>query len=186
MSLPLPLPLNAIDLKNHPPPSYLLTQDLLLLTAGTLWTLAYILYIQQSLHDASYGMPLLSLFLNLSWEITYTVIYPPNVPELLAFAPWVLSDVVLASLTVVFGGREWEGWSELVSENMGVVVVLGVAVGVLGQWGFARGWGREGRGRACFWAGYVCQVVLSWESVGMVVGRGSVRGGSMGIWYGVV
>ncbi|KAK0508459.1 hypothetical protein JMJ35_008735 [Cladonia borealis] len=65
------LPLNAIDQRNQPPKSYLLTQDFLLLTAGALWTLAYILYIQQSIHDTSYGMPLLSLFLNLSWEITW-------------------------------------------------------------------------------------------------------------------
>ena len=105
----------------------------------------------------------------------------------MAFMPWVVADEVLAYLTVVYGRREWEAWwgGVIVSEYMAVVVVVGVGVGVWGQCMFARAWGRRGRGRACFWAGYTCQVVLSWESVGMVVGRGSVRGGSMGIWYEV-
>ena len=65
---------------------------------------------------------------------------------------------------------------------MGLVVVV-VVGGVVAQVVFKRWVGRGGRGKACFWSGYACQVLVSWESVGMVVGRGSVRGGSMGIWY---
>lgn len=87
-----------------------------------------------------------------------------------------------------FEGGEWgwEGyWGDVVGKIMGlVVVVAGVVVGVGAQLVFARWLGRaRSRGEVCFWSGYVCQVWLSWESVLVVVGRGSVRGCSTGIWY---
>ena len=55
------LPLSPIDAVNKPPLHFLWVQDGLILTMGSLWSIAYILYIRESFRDKSYGMPIVAL-----------------------------------------------------------------------------------------------------------------------------
>jgi paspaline synthase len=55
------LPLNARDLVNKPPLYFLWVQDAFTFVTGSLWTVAYVLYISQAYKDRSYGMPIVAL-----------------------------------------------------------------------------------------------------------------------------
>lgn len=59
------LPLNKVDIANQPPLYFLWVQDGCILLTGTLWTIAYVLYIRQGLRDRSYGMPIVALYVAL-------------------------------------------------------------------------------------------------------------------------
>lgn len=60
--MPRHLPLSPIDQVNRPSIDYLQVQDGLIALGGLLWTIAYCLYVRQAFRDRSYGMPLLSLY----------------------------------------------------------------------------------------------------------------------------
>lgn len=60
-SLDFHLPLNKVDQVNKPDLLYLWVQDGCILLTGTLWTIAYVLYIIQGFRDRSYGMPIVAL-----------------------------------------------------------------------------------------------------------------------------
>ncbi len=61
MRFQIHLPLNALDHVNRPSLYFLLVQDSLILLTGSLWTIAYVLYIRQAYRDKSYGMPIIAL-----------------------------------------------------------------------------------------------------------------------------
>lgn len=48
------------------------------LTSGALWTIAYILLAYRSFKDKSYAIPMAALALNITWECTFSFIYPPE------------------------------------------------------------------------------------------------------------
>jgi hypothetical protein len=61
-----------------------------------LWLVAYILIIRQGFKDRTYGVPMLCVALNFSWEFIYAVQFPfPNkIIETLRWA-WLLTDAVI-------------------------------------------------------------------------------------------
>ena len=77
------------------------------LAATFFWTTAYVLIIRQSLRDKVYGMPVVALCLNLSWEFLYTVVYPGDLMATISFASWLILDVVIAWTIVRYGPRQF-------------------------------------------------------------------------------
>lgn len=68
------------------------------LISGICWTFVYILTVYRGFKDKSYGMPLVALALNLTWEFTYSFIYPPNdagIGLTIINTVWCLLDVVI-------------------------------------------------------------------------------------------
>jgi hypothetical protein len=61
-----------------------------------LWLVAYILIIRQGFKDRTYGIPMLCVALNFTWEFIYAVDFPfpVNFIEILRWA-WLLCDVVI-------------------------------------------------------------------------------------------
>ncbi|KIJ25848.1 hypothetical protein M422DRAFT_192918, partial [Sphaerobolus stellatus SS14] len=148
-------------------------------SSGLFWTTAYILYVKQAREDRSYGMPLLALILNVSWEFTYTFIYRLNGVGRFFHFPWVFIDGILVYETVKYGPALWER-SPLVANNFMAIVVLSLFIATSAQWTFA---GQFSRNNASFWSAYVCQNVLSWGSVWMLLTSGNSMGHSMSIWW---
>jgi len=116
---------------------------------------------------------------NIAWEIIYGVFYPPGLAETIAFLPWVFIDLVLGYATVKFGPREW-AQAPLVARNLPVIIAIGSTVMLAAHWTFVMLF--DDASIACFWAGYACQVIVSWSSLAQLVSRGSTRGHSMKIW----
>jgi len=61
-----------------------------------LWIVAYILIIVRSFKDRTYGVPMLCIALNFTWEFMYAVQFPNpnNITAMLRWA-WLLTDVVI-------------------------------------------------------------------------------------------
>ncbi|KIJ32228.1 hypothetical protein M422DRAFT_141550, partial [Sphaerobolus stellatus SS14] len=127
-----------------------------------LWTAAYILYVKQAREDRSYGMPLLALILNISWEFVYTFVYRRNGVGRFFHFPWVFIDGILVMETIKYGPDIWQKSSPVVAGNFRAIVLLSFVIGVTTQWTFASQFSRS---NASFWSAYVCQNVGNLLSV---------------------
>ncbi len=116
---------------------------------------------------------------NLGWEIMYGFFYPPSMAETITFTSWVLIDLVLVYATIAFGPHEWRH-APLVAQNLGPMILAGSVLMVTMHWAFILSFADSFV--ACFWAGFGCQVLLSWASVAQLLSRGNTRGQSMTIW----
>ncbi|GGM79114.1 hypothetical protein GCM10012275_57150 [Longimycelium tulufanense] len=81
---------------------------------GLFWTATYLLAIRQGHRDRTYGIPLVALWANISWEFVYTFVRPPahDDPGLnkLNFASnllWFTFDVVIVVQALTYGRREF-------------------------------------------------------------------------------
>lgn len=70
---------------------------------GVFWTLAYVLIIRRARADGIYGMPVVALCANLSWEAISSFIEPP--PGFLRPIPfaWLVLDLVIAWQALRYG-----------------------------------------------------------------------------------
>ena len=71
--------------------------------SGFFWTLVYLLIIKRGFEDRTYGMPLVALAANLSWEFIFSVRLPHRPPQLYVNYVWLLFDLVILVQTVRFG-----------------------------------------------------------------------------------
>lgn len=85
--------------------------DTMVLISGICWTITYIALIYRGFQDKSYGMPLAALALNISWEITYSLIYPPHSGGGLATVintVWMLCDVGIVASFFLYGYKYFD------------------------------------------------------------------------------
>ena len=184
-------------------PSWLIQAHMALLGAGVLlWDMTYILMTRRALATRSYGMPLVALAANVSWELVY-VFYVCETPlETYGFLFWLLLDIGLVYTTVRFGTEDWKEsrWS-WVGRQIAWVLGLLTALGCAGHYAFAAWWFAEpGRGSGskdgkwwggqegydttelAFWSAAANQVVISAGSLAMLVMRGHSGGTNYAIW----
>jgi len=60
---------------------------------GLFWTLAYLLIFLKGIKDKSYGMPLVPMAFNFTWELIHSFIYPSNGISLYLNISWFLIDL---------------------------------------------------------------------------------------------
>jgi hypothetical protein len=75
--------------------------------AGLLWTLTYILIIDRGFKDQTYGMPLIALCANISWEGIFVFIYPHEMPQLQINRIWFFFDTIIVFQYLKFGPTEF-------------------------------------------------------------------------------
>jgi hypothetical protein len=68
---------------------------ILMLGSGLLWTITYLLIIFRSARDQTYGMPMVALCANLSWEAIFSFVYPPHLIKHVVNLIWFSLDVVI-------------------------------------------------------------------------------------------
>lgn len=184
-------------------PSWVVPTSTALLGVGVLfWDATYILMTRRALVTKSYGMPLLALALNVSWELVYAFYVSEMLLEKLAFAFWLLLDIGLIYTTVQFGPEAWRLTNPWVGRNIGWIFALMTVVGCWGHSAFAAWWmsephrgsgdktgkfwaGRDGYDatEVAFWSAAVCQLAGSAGSLAMLISRGHSGGTSYLIWY---
>jgi hypothetical protein len=82
--------------------------SLLMLGSGVLWTLTYLLIIRRSILDHTYGMPLVALCANISWEFLFSfVYYPSDLTQRIIFLTWFYIDVLMLCQLLYYGPREF-------------------------------------------------------------------------------
>lgn len=183
-------------------PSWVVPTSTALLGIGVLfWDATYILMTRRALATKTYGMPLLALALNVSWELVYAFYVSEMILEKLGFAFWLLLDIGLIYTTVRFGPEAWRHTNPWVGRNIGWLFALMTAVGCVGHYAFAAWWMSEphrGSGdktgkfwagqdaydatEVAFWSAAVCQLAGSAGSLAMLIIRGHSGGTSYLIW----
>ena len=79
----------------------------ILLASGLCWTATYLLIIWRGLRDRTYGMPVVALCANLSWEFIFSVVRPHDGVQHVVNVVWLLLDVVIVVTVLRFGPREF-------------------------------------------------------------------------------
>jgi hypothetical protein len=86
-----------------------LTLPQLLMVSGAmggdvLWLAAYVLIARKGFQDRTYGVPAVALALNFTWEILYTVQFPPSdLPHIILRWAWLLTDCLIVYQYFRFG-----------------------------------------------------------------------------------
>ena len=84
-----------------------MTFDEIMVGGGVLWTLAYLLMIRRGFLDRTYGMPLVALCANLSWEFIFAFVYPHDLPQRAVDVVWFTLDLVILLQVLIYGPREF-------------------------------------------------------------------------------
>jgi hypothetical protein len=84
-----------------------MTFDVIMVGSGVLWTLAYLLMIRRGFLDRTYGMPLVALCANLSWEFIFSFVYPHDLPHRAVNVVWFSFDLVILLQLLLYGPREF-------------------------------------------------------------------------------
>jgi hypothetical protein len=78
-----------------------------MLGAGIFWSLTYILIIRRSFLDRSYGMPMVALCANISWEFIFSFVFAPDhVSQRVINITWFLLDTVILFQFLRYGRSE--------------------------------------------------------------------------------
>ncbi|KAI1815148.1 hypothetical protein GGS20DRAFT_584841 [Poronia punctata] len=174
------LPLNHVDETNNPPLWFLWVQDGCILTSGTLWTIAYILYIKQATRDQSFGMPLIALCANIGWELIYGIFYPLSYAEMITFIPWFFIDLGIVYKTARYGVHKFRH-SPMIANNLPSILFLGSLFSMLLHWAFIMS--GDSIDEVAFWSGFSCQILLGFSSVAQLMSRDETSGHSLTIWF---
>jgi len=83
----------------------------LMVVGGLLWSLTYVLIIRRGFKDKTFGMPLVALCANISWEAIFSFIYQPSLPQLYINYAWFSLDVVIVFQFLRFGKSEFPKFS---------------------------------------------------------------------------
>jgi len=194
--------MGSSDIPPDHAPSWLVPLHMALLGVGVIfWDATYILMTRRALATKAYGMPLLALVINVSWELV-TVFYVCEAwLETVGFFIWLVLDLGLIYTTIKFAPNMWARSNRWVGRHMGWIFTIMTAVGCLGQYAFASWWlkepgmgsgvkdgkwwfGKEGYDTTelAFWSAGFAQIVASVTSISMLLTRGHSGGVSYSIW----
>ena len=82
-------------------------QTLILVFGGMFWILTYIFIISKGFKDKTYGMPLIALCANISWEFIYSFIFPHTPPQLFINYLWFGLDVIIVIQFLKYSKNEF-------------------------------------------------------------------------------
>lgn len=86
--------------------------DALMLGSGAFWALAYLLIIRRGFLDETYGMPLVALCANVSWEFIFSFVHPHGPVQRPINTVWFLLDLIILFQLLRYGPREFAGLSK--------------------------------------------------------------------------
>lgn len=98
-------------------------QSIILIVGGIFWILTYIFIISKGYKDKTYGMPLLALCANISWEFIFSFLLPHSPPQLYINYLWFALDVVIVFQFFKYYKNEFPTLSSLT-----LCIVFGISV----------------------------------------------------------
>jgi hypothetical protein len=102
--------------------------DILLVGSGVLWTITYLLIIRRGLLDNTYGMPLVALCANLSWEFVFSFLFPHGPLQRPVNLVWFSLDLIILYQLLRYGPREF---ARLPKKLFYAMVALGLCMAFL-------------------------------------------------------
>jgi hypothetical protein len=107
-------------------------QTIILLAGGICWILTYIFIISKGFKDKTYGMPLIALCANISWEFIFSFIFPHTPPQLFINYLWFGLDIIIVIQFLKYGKNEFSDLSSsklytlftfLIVSEFGIILV---------------------------------------------------------------
>jgi hypothetical protein len=150
------------------------TFDAIMVGSGVLWTLAYLLIIRRGFLEGTYGMPLVALCANLSWEFTFSFVYPHDLPQRAVNVIWFSFDLVILLQLLLYGPREF---ADLPRRAFYTAVALALAT----SFGAVLTITYEFDDFDGVYSAFGQNLMMSVLFIAMLRSRGSLRGQSVGI-----
>lgn len=72
------------------------------------WIVTYILIIRRGFRDKAYGMPMVAICANISWEFIFAFIYPLNDLQQKITIIWFALDIVILMQYLMYGRKEFK------------------------------------------------------------------------------
>ncbi|MGE7091809.1 hypothetical protein ACQKII_10225 [Lysinibacillus sp. NPDC048646] len=94
---------------------------------GIFWIITYILIIKRGFQDKKYGMPMVAICANISWEFIFTFIYPQNDLQKIITLLWFLLDIVILLQYLRYGRQEYKKFISTKLFYASFLVTLGVS-----------------------------------------------------------
>ncbi|SFH21514.1 transmembrane-type terpene cyclase [Pontibacter chinhatensis] len=73
--------------------------------SGIFWSLTYLLILRRGFLDKSYGMPVVALCANLSWEFIFSFVHPHSKPQLYIDYAWLALDAGILVQYLTYGRK---------------------------------------------------------------------------------
>lgn len=105
-------------------------EDLLLilqLGMGLFWIITYILIIKHGFQDKKYGMPMVAICANISWEFIFLFIFPPDDPQKLITSIWLVLDIIIMIQYLIFGRKEFKQYISANFFYLSFFLTLGIS-----------------------------------------------------------
>ena len=113
-------------------------QTIILLAGGIFWILTYIFIISKGFKDKTYGMPLIALCANISWEFIFSFIFPHTPPQLFINYLWFGLDIIIVIQFLKYGKNEFSNLSSsklytlftfLIVSEFGITLISSITIG---------------------------------------------------------
>ncbi|WP_114779196.1 transmembrane-type terpene cyclase [Botryobacter ruber] len=75
--------------------------------SGVFWTITYLLILRRGFVDKTYGMPMVALCANISWEFIFSFVHPHSTPQLYIDYVWLAFDVGILVQYLRYGKKEF-------------------------------------------------------------------------------
>jgi hypothetical protein len=80
--------------------------DALKIGSGLFWTVTYVLIILRGRKDQRYGMPMVALCANISWEFIFSFVFPHKSPQIYIDYCWLFFDVGILIQFLRYGKKD--------------------------------------------------------------------------------
>jgi hypothetical protein len=113
-------------------------QTIILVTGGIFWILTYIFIISKGFKDKTYGMPLIALCANISWEFIFSFVFPHTPPQLFINYLWFGLDCIIVIQLLKYGKDEFPYLSSkrlysifvvLLISEFSLILISGITIG---------------------------------------------------------
>lgn len=100
---------------------------ILQLGIGLFWIITYILIIKRGFQDKTYGMPMVAICANISWEFSFSFIYPHNHPQNMINMIWFILDIVIMLQYLSYGRKEFKKYMPIKFFYSSFFITLGIS-----------------------------------------------------------
>ena len=113
-------------------------QTIISVIGGIFWILTYVFIISKGFKDKTYGMPLIALCANISWEFIFSFVFPYGPPQSYINYLWFGLDTILVAQFLKYGKNEFLRWSTsklyklfivLISSEFGIILIGSIIIG---------------------------------------------------------
>lgn len=90
------------------------------------WILTYILIIFRGFRDEAYGMPMVAICANISWEFIFAFIYPQNALQQKITMIWFALDIIILLQYLIYGRKDFKKYLSAVRFYTSFFITLGI------------------------------------------------------------